>query len=132
MHPALVRKVLYPAYRALKHDDVLTYLDEMRRVQVLAPEDIRAYQWAKLRRILHHAASHVPHYRAIFRDLGMTPEDIRSESDLARLPLLRKKDMIDDPRSFIADGYPERNLTPDATSGSTGESFTTVSSGSPA
>jgi phenylacetate-CoA ligase len=123
MHPALVRKVLYPAYRALKHDDVLAYLNEMRRVQVLAPEDIRAYQWAKLRKILHHAASHVPHYRAIFRDLGMTPEDIRSESDLARLPLLKKKDMIDDPRSFIADSYPEGNLTPDATSGSTGESF---------
>ena len=123
MHPTLVRKVLYPAYRALKRDHVLTYLADMRRVQVMEPEEIRKYQWDKLRKLLTYAARQVPYYRDMFNRLGMVPEDIKNEIDLGRLPVLRKQDIGADPEAFIPDGYPRKHLRRDATSGSTGESF---------
>jgi phenylacetate-CoA ligase len=123
MHPALVRKVLYPAYRALKRDKVLAYLEDMRRVQVLEPEEIRKYQWEKVRKILAYAAREVPYYRDMFGRLGLGPEDITAEADLRKLPVVRKSDIMADPEAFISEAYPRRHLTPDATSGSTGESF---------
>ena len=123
MHPKLVRKAFYPFYRALRRDNVLAYLEEMRRVQMIAPDEIRKFQWAKLAKILAYAARHVPYYRDLMSRHDMSPEDFKEEADLRRLPLLRKRDIMADPEAFIPDDYPRRHLTPDATSGSTGESF---------
>lgn len=121
MHPAIVRTIIYPIYRALKRDKVLFYLDEMRRVQHLDPGDIRRYQWGKLRKILDHASKRVPYYRDMFEELGLRAEDIRGEEDLRRLPVLRKSNILANPEAFIAENYPRDHLDPDSTGGSTGE-----------
>jgi phenylacetate-CoA ligase len=123
MHPALVRRVLYPAYRALKHDRVLWYLEEMRRVQAADPEQIRDYAWNKLHKMLEYAYRHVPYYRNLFERLGTAPEEIKTEADLAKLPVLRKGDIQADPESFIPDDYPVGDLSRDSTGGSTGENL---------
>lgn len=123
MHPTLVRRILYPAYRALKRDEVLAYLADMRRVQVMEPEEIRKYQWEKLAKLLAYACEHVPYYRDMFARLGAGPEDIRCETDFKRLPVLRKRDLMADPEAFIPDDYPKKHLTPDSTGGSTGENL---------
>jgi phenylacetate-CoA ligase len=123
MHPALVRKVLYPAYRALRRDCVLAYLADMRRIQVAEPEEIRRYGWGKLCKLLDYAAGHVPYYRDMFSRLGVAPEDIKSESDFARLPILRKRAIQQNPKAFIPDTYPAGWLSADSTGGSTGENL---------
>jgi phenylacetate-CoA ligase len=123
MHPAVVRNILYPVYRALKRDRVLSYLGEMRKVQRLEPDEVRRYQWKKLGRLLDYACSHVPYYRDIFAGLGLRAEDIRSEEDLRRLPVTRKRDITANPKAFLPEGYPRSHLDPYSTSGSTGESF---------
>jgi phenylacetate-CoA ligase len=121
MNRALVRKILYPAYRALKHDRVYAYLDDMRRIQSLDPEEIRAYNWKKLHTLLDYASRHVPYYRNMFARLGAAPGDIKTEKDLAGLPVLRKRDILADPTAFMAGGYPGHHLREDSTGGSTGE-----------
>ena len=121
MDRSLVRKVLYPAYRALKRDSVLTRLAEMRRVQAMEPDAIREYQWEKLRTILTYAAKHVPYYRDMFDRLGAAPEDIKCETDLGMLPIVRKRDIRANPEAFVSDCYPGKHLTQDSTGGSTGE-----------
>jgi phenylacetate-CoA ligase len=123
MHPAIVRKIVYPAYRAIKHDRVLAYLAEMRRVQTLEPEQILSYQRDKLVKLLMHASKHVPYYRDVFARMGASPQDLRSEADLQSIPILRKRHISADPKAFLPDNYPAKDLSPDATSGSTGESF---------
>lgn len=123
MHPAIVRRIIYPVFRALKRDRVLCYLDEMRRVQWLEPEAIRRYQWEKLKKLLDHAWKHVPYYGDVFGGLGITPEDIRSEEDFKRLPVLRKSDIRANSERLLADNYPRDNLAPDSTGGSTGENL---------
>jgi putative transposase len=51
MNPFLIRKIIYPAYRAIKRDNVLTYLDEMRTVQVMEPEAVRKILYLAIERI---------------------------------------------------------------------------------
>jgi phenylacetate-CoA ligase len=121
MNRYLLRKVVYPAYRAIRRDRILAYLAEMRAVQAMEPEQVRRLQWKKLRKLLEYASRHVPYYRRLFENLGASPQDFKGPEDLAALPILRKKDIrfgTDDPLSEI---YPRHHLTPGSTSGSTGE-----------
>ncbi len=123
MNPVLIRKFIYPAYRALKRDRVLEYLAEMRRVQVMDPDEIRAFQWAKMKALLEHAALNVPYYRKVFKDLGAEPGDFKSIEDLGSFPVLRKGDVRDNLEDLIAEGYPRSDLTHDETGGSTGRNL---------
>lgn len=123
MNPFLLRKVVYPAFRALKRDRVLRYLAEMHRIQGMDPQEIREFQWNKLKRLLRYAAEHVPYYRMRFREIGLTPEDVRSPDDLAVIPILRKRDVRASYDDMVSEIYPRRHLRAGSTSGSTGESL---------
>ena len=120
MNPFLLRKIVYPAYRALKRDDVLRKLKEMHRGQTLPADEIRAYQWCKLKRLLEHAATHVPYYRRLFGEIGAEPGDFKDLEDLKSFPLLRKSDIRNNLEDLIAEGYPRGWLRHDETGGSTG------------
>jgi len=123
MNTYIVREVIYPIYRALKRDRVLDFLAEMHRVEVLDPEDVRKFQWAKFKRLLEYAAEHVPYYRGVFKDLGATPEDFKSHHDLKGFPVLRKRDILANPEAFISEAYPRSRLERNSTGGSTGENL---------
>jgi phenylacetate-CoA ligase len=123
MNPYLLRKFIYPAYRAVKRDDVLKYLADMHRVQVMEPDEIRAFQWTKMKAVLEHAAANVPYYRRVFKKLGARPGDFKSEEDLRSFPVLRKQDIRENLEDLIADGYPRGRLCHDETGGSTGQNL---------
>jgi len=58
-------------------------------------EHLRSLQAAKLR---HYLANHVVpfsnHYRRIFQEQGISPDDIRSLSDLPKIPFTAKRDLV--------------------------------------
>jgi len=123
LNPTLVRKVIYPAYRALKRDGVLRSGTEMRRIASLEPEEIQQYQLQKMQRLLAYATRHVPYYRRVFKDLDVRVEDFKQLGDLLRLPVLRKQDIRENLRDLVSEVYPKRHLRYDRTSGATGESL---------
>jgi len=55
--------------------------------------DLRALQEERLGRTLRHAYDNSAHYRAAFDQAGVTPADIRTLADLARLPFTTKADL---------------------------------------
>ncbi|VXB26206.1 phenylacetyl-CoA ligase [Microbacterium sp. 8M] len=59
----------------------------------LDPERLRALQLERLRWSVHHAYENVPFYRRAFERAGMHPDDVRSLTDLARLPFTTKNDL---------------------------------------
>lgn len=48
---------------------------------------------ARLRRLLHHAATHSPWYQERFRDAGLRVSDLQNFSDLQKLPVLSKDEL---------------------------------------
>jgi phenylacetate-CoA ligase len=62
--------------------------------------DLRSVGVARLRRTLTAVAAAHPFYRARFRELGVSADDVRSLGDLSALPLTRKEDYISDPEAF--------------------------------
>ena len=90
LYGRLLSKVLYPGWERLRGratNDLLAYLKE---TQYASARDLEAVQSGLLRRLVRHAYRHTEHYRRVLDEAGVSPEDIRSPADLARLPLLEK------------------------------------------
>lgn len=66
-----------------------------KETETAAPEELRAIQNEKLLKQVRHVYDHVPYYRALMDEKGVTPEDIHSVDDLHKLPFISKKDLRD-------------------------------------
>ncbi len=118
--------LLMPVHHWMISYPALRYYEQLRRTQWWTPDQLAAYQARKLQQLVRHAYRHVPFYRERFEALGLTPEDITSPADLAKLPTLSK----DDVRAnlyfdLLADNHDKNRIQKITTSGSTGEPFVT-------
>lgn len=81
-------------------------LDTFSLLQLLqnqwkSPEEIRAIQDRKLRRLVHHAYAHVPYYRCLFDLAGITPKSISGVKDLGKIPTTSRNRLMELPREQI-------------------------------
>lgn len=81
---------------------------------------LAGYQSDRLRAFVLHAAETVPHYRRMFRELGIDPLSIASLEDLRALPLLGKDVVQRHTTEFFSDVVAGRSRFPVHTSGTTG------------
>ncbi len=70
-------------------------MNELTRMERAPRADLERLQLERLRRQLARAADRVPLYRERLRAAGVTPADIRSLADLARVPFTVKDDFRD-------------------------------------
>ncbi len=82
-------------------------------------EELRAWQLERTRAVVRHAAT-VPYYREAFGEAGVTPEDLRDLSDLARFPLLEKTALRDRRDDLVSAATPLTESVYSTTGGSTG------------
>lgn len=64
-------------------------------IECASREQIRTWQDERLVKQVRHVYDHVPYYRNLMKEKGVTPEDIRSVDDLYKLPFLTKADLRD-------------------------------------
>jgi phenylacetate-CoA ligase len=57
------------------------------------PAARRAYLGARLREIVAHAYARAPHFRRTFEKAAISPRDVESIDDLAKIPITRKDDL---------------------------------------
>jgi len=98
--------------------------ETLTATQWLAPHQLRELQDEKLRRLIRHAYRSVPYYRVRMMELKLHPEDIRTQEDLSKLPLLTKADVkrhlyFD----IMQEGASQGDLAKVSLSGRTGEPF---------
>jgi phenylacetate-CoA ligase len=75
----------------------------------------------RLRYMVRHAYENVEMYRRKYDEAGVKPGDIRGTDDLDRLPLITKKDLVDNyPGGILAQGFKPEEYYIASTSGSTG------------
>jgi len=59
-------------------------------------DELEEFQLKHLKRILNHAYNNSEFYRSSFREAGISPEDIKTLSDLHKLPTIQKDDIRKD------------------------------------
>ena len=104
-----------------KGTTIRSYLQELDRSQWLKPDEIRALQDKKLRALVRHAYDHIPYYRKVFQNTKLTPEDIRTQEDLKKLPFLTKQIIRDNFQDLVDPSLIGKKSFINHTSGSTGE-----------
>lgn len=85
---------------------------------------IERVQRRRLAATVRHAHQHVPYYRETMRRLGLGPGDLRTVTDLARLPIVERGQVQRDPEYFVSRAKPLERLVPVRSGGSTGEPLT--------
>lgn len=89
--------------------------------ETLPQDQMRDLQGARLRDLVAYVHARVPMYRDRLDALGVTPADIRSIDDIARLPITRKHDLRDHyPFGLLAVAR-EQVMRVHASSGTTGK-----------
>jgi phenylacetate-CoA ligase len=87
-------------------------------------EKLREYQEERLRLLVSHCYKHVPYYRKVFQERGLTPGDIRGIEDLPKLPFLTKDIVIRRGKELLANNIPRGAMESAHTSGSSGSPLT--------
>jgi phenylacetate-CoA ligase len=120
LFPPLVRNVIYPLYRGLRGDRLISSLEELEKSQWLTADELKEVAWRRMEQLLQQITTHVPYYRDLFRREGLRVEDIQNPSDLQRIPFLTKE-LIREAKTGILSTDPFRRGLPSNTGGSTGE-----------
>jgi len=85
---------------------------------------LEKYQNKKLRNVVKYAYNNVQFYHQLFRASNVNPSDIKTISDLSKLPVVRKKEMRKRERTnLISKEFSNAKLKRLSTGGSTGEPF---------
>lgn len=94
--------------------------NEFKNNEYLSPSEIIEYQEYKLKALVKHSYNTVPYYKEIFDKIKLKPDDIRSLSDLHKIPLLTKEDIKLNFDKLISKEVPKWKLRHGHTSGTTG------------
>ena len=103
-------------YGRLYHQTVSEVLER----NTWSKEHILEYQNKQLHHLIRHAVKHIPYYKERFSQLGLSPEDIKTVSDLQKLPILEKSQLREDPLQLVDERLNSKTLISDRTTGSTG------------
>ena len=113
----------YKFSRRTYHKNFFEKLEWLLETEKWSAPEIEAYQNERLRKLIEEAYENVLYYRELMDRLNLRPSDIRTITDLPKLPLLKKEDIRNNPEKFISRKTNKRNLIFRHTSGTTGKSL---------
>ncbi len=116
----VIRYAAFPAAVHTLRRKSLREFHTLRDLERADPNLLRTRQLERLRHLVAWAYETVPYYRTVMNDAGLTPQDIDSLEGLARLPILRKRDVQTLKDDLLSTRARARDLEPKATSGTTG------------
>jgi phenylacetate-CoA ligase len=100
--------------------DVRRKLQKLERTQWFSPDELQAWQFARIQKLVSYAYDHVPYYRDLYRHLDIHPEDVRTWQDFQALPFVTKADVNNHLEAMVSPELRSEAL-PSLTGGSTGE-----------
>lgn len=102
--------------------DYLLYYNRAYNFPSLSPEEIRAYQFKKIQKLISLAYNHTEFYKSLYTKHGIYPEDIKTWADFEKLPTVTKDDMVASGLTCVVDTKRyDKNLILSRSSGSSGK-----------
>lgn len=114
------RHFIARAYSLRERSRLFLHLRELEHTQWLPLEELRTRQIDKLKAMLVHAYETVDFYRERFKSVRFDPYSFGDMDQLQKIPLLTKKDIVENKDKLISKKYQLESLIPSCTGGSTG------------
>jgi len=94
---------------------------ELDPIERASRDELQALQLERLKWSLKHAYDNVPHYRRVFDEAGVHPDDLKTLADLAKFPFTEKKTLRDNYPFGLFAVPREQVVRVHASSGTTGK-----------
>ena len=97
----------------------LSFLEES---QYWSYEKIKRYQDTRLQSLINYVYDYIPYYKEAMHSAKIKPDDIRTQEDLSKFPVIKKIDVIKNYQKFQTThpAFKDKNVVEIETSGSTG------------
>ncbi|OPL13838.1 MAG: hypothetical protein AVO38_12770 [delta proteobacterium ML8_D] len=119
MNKYIAKYLIYLPIQYIRGQKVKEYLPMVKKVQFKPVGEIRKSRDKKLRKIVNYSYRYIPYYRKHFDELGVRPENIKRVEDLPLLPVLSKRDVLNNEQAMINPSLGKKLYTR-KTGGSTG------------
>jgi phenylacetate-CoA ligase len=93
---------------------------ELEKTEKWNASELQALQEERLRVLIRHAYENVPYYRRVFDERRLKPSDVRTPTDLYKLPVLTKQDVRRFASELCARNLPRWKFRLGRTGGTTG------------
>ena len=98
----------------------MNYLYRLMKNTHMSKEKLLNLQHDSLKKVVKNAYENTPYYNRLFKQLHLSPQDIKTVKDLNRIPIISKQDIRENINDLISRNYDIGKLTEYETSGSTG------------
>ena len=117
----LNEKFIVPLADRYMGTEIMKYYEMIKIMSAWTPEEIRNWQNERLKNLIDHAFKHTVYYRELFHKSGIHPSDIRDITDVKKLPVLKREDIIHNSEDIRADNLVDIKHKEVATGGSGGD-----------
>ena len=122
--PIEVQKILFSpiwiAYHLKDYRSVKQFKEQNLAYENMSFEKKQAVQFEKLQKLVNYAYEHVKFYRRYWDTHGFHPDDLKTISDINKIPIINKDIVRDNVADFISDQANREELIEHKTGGSTG------------
>ena len=115
-----MRKSIIKLSYKVKGIDDLKLLEDYRKKFHMPLEEIEDEQLAAFKKLFSYCKVAIPYYTAVFSKLKLSEGDFKSLSDLEKIPVLTKNEIVKSWGRFVP-ANPSKNFFKAATGGSTGK-----------
>ena len=120
LYSAVLQKFVLPAIAHFTDIKIWHEYKRMMRAERWSLDELKQYQFSKLKKILGHAYESVPFYRKRFHEIGFIPDDLRNIGDIIPIPPTTKEDiMLNFPEGITSQGMDRAQWKYVASSGTT-------------
>lgn len=98
----------------------LSFKSSLKKYEKLSSEDIVNFQFEKLANLIRYAWEHVPFYRKLWDENGFNPKDLKKIEDIRRIPIIDRKDIIENLNDLVPSEYDKTLLSLVTTGGTSG------------
>ena len=124
MNLSPIRKNIFePLFLKKSGSPKLKYWHTLEKTQYYTHQQLKEIQWQRLKNIWKFVWKYNIFYKKRFIDAGLTEQSLKSPDDLAKLPLLTKKDIRANIKDMISSGFVKKDLLHFKTGGSTGKAL---------
>ena len=118
LYNKLFEELVNPLYDFARGTKRGEYNRKLEKTQWLSKEEIRRAQEKNFRQLINHAYETVPYYRRVFKERGLTQDDVRTIEDLKKLPVLTKGDVNRNLGDLVSNQFKQERLIPYQSGGS--------------
>lgn len=119
----LRRAVFQPLHNWKNSSPKLTYWKKLEETQYYSLAQLQEIQWRRLQKLYLFLWKKNSFYRSYFQEAGLSKSSLKEPSDIGKLPILTKKQVRENYRLMISEGFNLKSLIQFKTGGSTGKAL---------